>query len=65
MTVDFSPTQPIFSSTSTTIFILFSTILGLVLVYLGFTIPFCTWLLMGYFLSFPTESDSQKLFQLP
>ena len=30
MTVDFSPTQPIFSSTSTTIFILFSTILGLV-----------------------------------
>jgi len=30
---------------------------GLVLAYLGFTVPFCTWLLMGYFMSIPTELD--------
>ena len=30
---------------------------GLMLAYLGFTVPFCTWLLMGYFMSIPTELD--------
>lgn len=30
---------------------------GLVLAYLGFTVPFCTWLLMGYFMSIPIELD--------
>ena len=38
-----------------------NTLNGLVLVYLGFTIPFCTWLLMGYFLSFPTEIEDAAL----
>jgi multiple sugar transport system permease protein len=30
---------------------------GLVLAYLGFTVPFCTWLLMGYFMSIPIELE--------
>jgi multiple sugar transport system permease protein len=30
---------------------------GLVVAYLGFTVPFCTWLLMGYFMSIPIELD--------
>ena len=30
---------------------------GLVLVYLGFTVPFATWLLMGYFMSIPVELE--------
>jgi multiple sugar transport system permease protein len=34
---------------------------GLVLTYLGFTIPFCTWLLMGYFLSVPVELEEAGL----
>src|SRR5262245_11449274 len=34
---------------------------GLVLTYLGFTVPFCTWLLMGYFLSVPVELEEAGL----
>ena len=34
---------------------------GLVLVYLGFTVPFCTWLLMGYFMSIPVELEEAGL----
>jgi ABC-type glycerol-3-phosphate transport system permease component len=34
---------------------------GLVLVYLGFTVPFCTWLLMGYFMSIPVEIEEAGL----
>jgi multiple sugar transport system permease protein len=34
---------------------------GLVLTYLGFTVPFCTWLLMGYFLSVPLELEEAGL----
>jgi ABC-type glycerol-3-phosphate transport system permease component len=30
---------------------------GLVLTYLGFTVPFCTWLLMGYFRTIPVELE--------
>jgi ABC-type glycerol-3-phosphate transport system permease component len=34
---------------------------GLVLTYLGFTVPFCTWLLRGYFLSAPVELEEAGL----
>ena len=34
---------------------------GLTLAHLGFTIPFCTWLLMGYFLSIPKELEDAAL----
>src|SRR5262245_14169733 len=34
---------------------------GLALTYLGFTVPFCTWLLMGYFLSVPVELEEAGL----
>lgn len=34
---------------------------GLVLVYLGFTVPFCTWLLMGYFMSIPIELEEAAM----
>lgn len=34
-----------------------NTIEGLVISYLGFTVPFCTWLLMGYFISIPVELE--------
>jgi multiple sugar transport system permease protein len=34
---------------------------GLVVAYLGFTLPFCTWLLMGYFLSLPLELEEAAL----
>jgi len=34
---------------------------GLVLTYLGFTVPFCTWLLMSYFLSVPVELEEAGL----
>lgn len=34
---------------------------GLVLAYLGFTVPFCTWLLMGYFMSVPMELEEAGL----
>ena len=34
---------------------------GLILTYLGFTVPFCTWLLMGYFRSVPVELEEAAL----
>jgi ABC-type glycerol-3-phosphate transport system permease component len=34
---------------------------GLVATYLGFTVPFCTWLLMSYFLSVPVELEEAGL----
>jgi ABC-type glycerol-3-phosphate transport system permease component len=34
---------------------------GLILAYLGFTVPFCTWLLMGYFHSVPLELEEAAL----
>jgi ABC-type glycerol-3-phosphate transport system permease component len=37
---------------------------GLALTYLGFTVPFCTWLLMGYFLSVPVELEEAGLVEV-
>ena len=34
---------------------------GLMLAYLGFTVPFCTWLLLGYFRSVPLELEEAAL----
>ncbi len=34
---------------------------GLTLSHLGFTIPFCTWLLMGFFMSIPVELEEAAL----
>jgi multiple sugar transport system permease protein len=34
---------------------------GLVLTYLTFTIPFCTWMLMGYFRGMPVELEEQAM----
>jgi ABC-type glycerol-3-phosphate transport system permease component len=34
---------------------------GLVIAYLGFDVPFCTWLLMGYFKSIPVELEEAAL----
>jgi multiple sugar transport system permease protein len=34
---------------------------GLVVTYLGFTVPFCTWLLMSFFLSVPVELEEAGL----
>ncbi len=34
---------------------------GLTLAHLGFTIPFCTWLLMGFFMSIPKELEDAAL----
>jgi multiple sugar transport system permease protein len=34
---------------------------GLILVYLSFTVPFCTWLLLGYFRSVPLELEEAAL----
>lgn len=34
---------------------------GLVFAYLGFTVPFCTWLLMGYFMSIPVELEEAAM----
>lgn len=34
---------------------------GLSLAHMGFTIPFCTWLLMGYFLTMPKELEEAAL----
>jgi multiple sugar transport system permease protein len=34
---------------------------GLVWAYLGFTVPFCTWLLMGYFMAIPIELEESGL----
>lgn len=38
-----------------------NTLSGLTLAHLGFTIPFCTWLLMGYFMSIPAELEDAAL----
>lgn len=40
---------------------LIDTHLGLILVYISFTIPFCTWMMMGYFQSIPKELDSAAM----
>ena len=37
------------------------TLKGLTLAYLGFTLPFCTWLLLGYFRSVPLELEEAAL----
>ena len=50
---------PLFAVMST--FRLVDTHHGLVLAYLGFTVPFCTWLLMGYFRSVPLELEEAAL----
>lgn len=50
---------PLFAVMST--FRLTDTHEGLVLAYLGFTVPFCTWLLMGYFRSVPLELEEAAL----
>jgi multiple sugar transport system permease protein len=34
---------------------------GLILTYLGFSVPFCTWLLMGYFRTVPLELEEAAL----
>jgi len=34
---------------------------GLTIAHMGFTIPFCTWLLMGYFISIPIEIEEAAL----
>src|SRR5215510_14427020 len=34
---------------------------GLTIAYLGFDVPFCTWLLMGYFKSVPVELEEAAL----
>jgi multiple sugar transport system permease protein len=34
---------------------------GLTIAYLGFDVPFCTWLLMGYFRSIPVELEESAL----
>lgn len=34
---------------------------GLVFSYLGFSVPFCTWLLMGYFISIPIELEESAM----
>jgi ABC-type glycerol-3-phosphate transport system permease component len=38
-----------------------NTMEGLVISYLGFTVPFCTWLLMGYFMSIPVELEESAM----
>ncbi|WP_248930297.1 carbohydrate ABC transporter permease [Paenibacillus hamazuiensis] len=40
---------------------LIDTHLGLILVYISFTIPFCTWMMMGYFQSIPKELDKAAM----
>jgi multiple sugar transport system permease protein len=40
---------------------LIDTYLGLILVYISFTVPFCTWMMMGYFKSIPKELDSAAM----
>jgi len=37
------------------------TLHGLTIAYLGFDVPFCTWLLMGYFYSIPVELEEAGL----
>jgi len=50
---------PLFALMST--FALIDTRSGLILTYLGFTVPFCTWLLLGYFRSVPVELEEAAL----
>jgi ABC-type glycerol-3-phosphate transport system permease component len=50
---------PLFAVMST--LALTDTLSGLVLAYLGFTVPFCTWLLLGYFRSVPLELEEAAL----
>ena len=50
---------PLFAVMST--FGLIDTREGLILAYLGFTLPFCTWLLLGYFRSVPHELEEAAL----
>jgi len=50
---------PLFAVMST--LALIDTQQGLVLVYLGFTVPFCIWLLLGYFRSVPFELEEAAL----
>jgi multiple sugar transport system permease protein len=38
-----------------------NTLTGLTVAHMGFTIPFCTWLLMGYFMSIPVEVEEAAL----
>lgn len=38
-----------------------NTQMGLMLTYLTFTIPFCTWMLMGYFRGMPIELEEQAM----
>ncbi|MFD0714276.1 carbohydrate ABC transporter permease [Paenibacillus sp. GCM10027626] len=40
---------------------LIDTHFGLIVVYISFTIPFCTWMMMGYFQSIPKELDSAAM----
>ncbi|SCM71732.1 Inner membrane ABC transporter permease protein ycjP [uncultured Pleomorphomonas sp.] len=40
---------------------LIDTRIGLVLAYLTFTVPFCTWMLIGYFRTIPKELDEAAL----
>jgi multiple sugar transport system permease protein len=46
---------PMFAMMST--FRLTDSLYGLTIAYLGFDVPFCTWLLMGYFRSVPVELE--------
>jgi multiple sugar transport system permease protein len=38
-----------------------NSLVGLTLAHLGFTIPFCTWLLMGFFMSIPIELEESAM----
>ena len=40
---------------------LLDTHIGMVLIYTGFAIPFCTWLLNGYFRAIPTDLEQAAL----
>ena len=40
---------------------LLDTHVGMVLIYTGFAIPFCTWLLNGYFRAIPTDLEQAAL----
>lgn len=42
-------------------FHLMNRLFGLMVVYLSFTLPFCTWLLIGYFRSIPVELEEAAL----
>jgi multiple sugar transport system permease protein len=50
---------PLFALMS--MFHLLDSLLGLTIVYLGADVPFCTWLLMGYFRSVPVELEEAAL----